>query len=312
MSHLPVAGFCRGDRVKLAETCQLVLFDPTLLSCAKKRGVEPPRRSYFLRWRVNSTRVCGPLCDPSGSSQAMPSLSGASTVLASTLVLDLQLQTGLQLIQRSSCRAANLQSFAAARHFCSAKILAGGLRWGWGPRRSRQMHRPRKEISRGNLLCAESGLPDLSYPRRLSAQKYVTTPDWKNFCTGQPRGARGTAVPLFREESRGTPSKGFLWATSSRRLDTALLFADKKRGVETTRLAGHCQSAPGPRTTGPATPPAAALGSKKAPLRPAGRKKGPASRQVLSYFRITLRLHQRARAARGWTARYACAPDRCR
>ena len=27
------------------------------------------------------TRVCGPLCDPSGSSQAMPSLSGASTVL---------------------------------------------------------------------------------------------------------------------------------------------------------------------------------------------------------------------------------------
>ena len=145
----------------------------------------------------------------------------------------LQLQTGLQLIQRSSCRAANLQSFAAARHFCSAKILAGGLRWGWGPRRSRQRHRPRKEISRGNLLCAKSGLPNLSYSRRLSAQKYVTTPDWKNFCTGQPRGARGTAVPLFREESRGTPFKGFLWATSSRRLDTALLFADKKRGVET-------------------------------------------------------------------------------
>ena len=139
----------------------------------------------------------------------------------------------MQCVQRSDCRAANLQSFAAARHFCSAKILAGGLRWGWGPRRSRQRHRPRKEISRGNLLCAKSGLPNLSYPRPESAQKYVTTPDWKNFCTGQPRGARGTAVPLFREESRGTPSKGFLWATSSRRLDTALLFADKKRGVET-------------------------------------------------------------------------------
>ena len=143
------------------------------------------------------------------------------------------MQTGLQLIQRSGCRAANLQSFAAARHFCSAKILAGGLRWGWGPQRSRQRHRPRKEISRGNLLCAKSGPTNLSYPRRLSAQKYVTTPDWENLCTGQPRGARGTAVPLFREESRGTPSKGFLWATSSRRLDTALLFADKKRGVET-------------------------------------------------------------------------------
>ena len=46
-------------------------------------------------------------------------------------------------------------------------------------------------------------------------------------------GCQRDAVPLFREESRGTPSKGFLWATSSRRLDTALLFADKKRGVET-------------------------------------------------------------------------------
>ena len=139
----------------------------------------------------------------------------------------------MECVQRSDCRAANLQSFAAARHFCSAKMLAGGLRWGWGPRRSRQRHRPRKEISRGNLLCAASGPTNLSYPRLESAQKYVTTPDWENLCTGQPRGARGTAVPLFREESRGTPSKGFLWATSSRRLDTALLFADKKRGVET-------------------------------------------------------------------------------
>ena len=95
------------------------------------------------------------------------------------------------------------------------------------------MHRPRKEISRGNLLCAESGLPDLSYPRLAITQKYVTTLDKRILNTGQPRGARGTAVPLFREASRGTPSKGFLWATSSRRLDTALLFADKKRGVET-------------------------------------------------------------------------------
>ena len=181
----------------------------------------------------------------------------------------LQLQSGMQYVQRSDCRAANLQSFAAARHFCSAKILAGGLRWGWGPRRSREMHRPRKEISRGNLLCAKSGLPDLSYPRLESAQKYVTLPDWSHVRVGQPRGARGTAVPLFREESRGTPSKGFLWATSSRRLDTALLCAAKKRGVET------CQSTPGPRTTGPATPPAAALGSKKPCCGLAAKQKTP-------------------------------------
>ena len=36
----------------------------------------------------HNTRVCGPLCDPNGSNQAMPALSSASTVFASTLVLD--------------------------------------------------------------------------------------------------------------------------------------------------------------------------------------------------------------------------------
>ena len=51
--------------------------------------------------------------------------------------------------------------------------------------------------------------------------------------SGSPGVPEGPRSLLFREESRGTPFKGFLWATSSRRLDTALLFADKKRGVET-------------------------------------------------------------------------------
>ena len=136
---------------------------------------------------------------------------------------------------RSTIRlpGSELTVFRRRKAFLLCKNPCGGLRWGWGPRRSRQRHRPRKEISRGNLLCAASGPTNLSYPRLESAQKYVTLPDWENLCTGQPQGARGTAVPLFREESRGTPSKGFLWATSSRRLDTALLFADKKRGVET-------------------------------------------------------------------------------
>ena len=77
-----------GASLVLAETCQLVLFDPTLLSCAKKRGVEPPRRNCYFTLARKYTRVCGPLCDPSGSNQAMPSLSSASTVFASTLVLD--------------------------------------------------------------------------------------------------------------------------------------------------------------------------------------------------------------------------------
>ena len=80
--------------------------------------------------------------------------------------------------------------------------------------------------------------------RRVGSYKFVVPPTrerskvrnnarlGKSLYRAAP-GCQRDAVPLFREESRGTPSKGFLWATSSRRLDTALLFADKKRGVET-------------------------------------------------------------------------------
>ena len=234
MSHLPVAGFCRGGRVKLAETCQAGNSTPRFLA-AQRSAVSSRREevAFVALAAQHNTRVCGPLCDPRGASSILPHRSSIFYGFCQHSLSGLQLQSGMQYVQRSDCRAANLQSFAAARHFCSAKILAGGLRWGWGPRRSREMHRPRKEISRGNLLCAESGLPDLSYPRLAITQKYVTTLDKRILNTGQPRGARGTAVPLFREASRGTSSKGFLWATSSRRLDTALLFADKKRGVET-------------------------------------------------------------------------------
>ena len=146
-------------------------------------------------------------------------LSSASAVFVSTLFLDCSCNPVCNTFNDQTAEQRTYSLSPPQGIFALQKSLRGDC--------------PRKEISRGNLLCAKSGLPNLSYPRRLSAQKYVTTPDWENLCTGQPRGARGTAVPLFREESRGTPSKGFLWATSSRRLDTALLFADKKRGVET-------------------------------------------------------------------------------
>ena len=57
-------GWTCGPGEVLAETCQLVLFDPTLLICEKKRGVEPPRRSCFLRWRVNTQGSADPCAIP--------------------------------------------------------------------------------------------------------------------------------------------------------------------------------------------------------------------------------------------------------
>ena len=48
-----------GTSVILAETCQLVLFDPTLLSCAKKRRVEPPGRNCFFAKQESSILLGG-------------------------------------------------------------------------------------------------------------------------------------------------------------------------------------------------------------------------------------------------------------
>ena len=109
----------------------------------------------------------------------------------------LQLHSSLQDIQRPDCRAANLTVFRRRKAFLLCKNPCGGTAVGMGSPAQSGMHRPRKEISRGNLLCAKSGLPNLSYPRLESAQKYVGTLDKNNPNTGQPRGARGTRSLCF-------------------------------------------------------------------------------------------------------------------
>ena len=133
MSHLPVAGFCRGDRVKLAETCQPGNSTPRFL--AAQRSAVSSRREEIAVVALaaqHNTRVCGPLCDPSGSSQAMPSLSGTSTVFVSTLFLVCNCMPVCRIFNDQTAEQLIWRSFAAARHFCSAKILAGGTAVGMG------------------------------------------------------------------------------------------------------------------------------------------------------------------------------------
>ena len=79
----------QGTSVILAETCQPGNSTPRFLA-AQRSAVSSRREeiAFVALAAQHNTRVCGPLCDPSGSNQAMPSLSGASTVLVSTIVLD--------------------------------------------------------------------------------------------------------------------------------------------------------------------------------------------------------------------------------
>ena len=111
----------------LAEACQRV-FDPILLSCAKKSGVEPPRRS------------CGESCCAAAQlnkrAAALLKSLGFSTICAEKnreclrlrrhSLSVLQLRRILFSLQRSDCRAASFESFAVTRHFCSAKVLVRG------------------------------------------------------------------------------------------------------------------------------------------------------------------------------------------
>ena len=143
--EVPAKGaFCfavRGGKrqFSLAETCQPVHFSTPRFLAAQRSAVSSRREEIaILRWRVNTQGSA----DPFG----IPWVPGMQCLTNEIIfcgfrkhsLSGLQLQTGLQFVQRSDCRAADLAVFAAARHFCSAKILAGGLRWGWGPRRSRE------------------------------------------------------------------------------------------------------------------------------------------------------------------------------
>ena len=235
MSHLPVAGFCRGDRVKLAETCQLVLFDPTLLSCAKKRGVEPPRRSCFrCAYRATEQKGCDPFDIPGvliSNCYPVERFYGFRQHSRSGL----QLQTSLQLVQRSTCRAANMAVPTAARHFCSAKILAGRAALGdGGPQRRGCSSRAKKFPE--EICFAPSRV--LQVCRTLDQQPLKSTkqcPTRKISIPGSPGISQGSADPCVFTRQRKI-------ATSSRRLDTVIDAQIKSVGSKKNQLAGLCQT----------------------------------------------------------------------
>ena len=124
--------------------------------------------------------------------------------------------------------------------FALQKSLRAGCDGGRGSS-SQSRQSPRKEIFRENLLCAESGLPNLSYPRRLSAQKYVSTLNWYNHPYRAAWGVRGAAPLCFRKSPEKTLPRVFfgqlLPGGSTRRFFAQL----RSVGSNFTRLAGSCQ-----------------------------------------------------------------------
>ena len=96
---------------------------------AAQRSAVSSRREEIaiLRWRVNTQGSADPCAIPWILGMRCLTTGASFYGFCQHSRSGLQLHSSLQDIQRPDCRAANLQSFAAARHFCSAKILAGGL-----------------------------------------------------------------------------------------------------------------------------------------------------------------------------------------
>ena len=181
----------------------------------------------------HNTRVCGPLCDPMGSRHEVSNHWGK--LLRFLPALSLWSAIANRFAVRTTIRlpSSRFGSLRRRKAFLLCKNPCGGTAVGMGSPAQSGIAAPAQRNFQRKFALRQVGSYKFVVPPTSSRSKVRNNARLGKSRTGQPRGARGTAVPLFREESRGTPSKGFLWATSSRRLDTALLFADKKRGVET-------------------------------------------------------------------------------
>ena len=186
------------------------------------------------------------------------------------------MQTGLQLIQRSDCRAANLAVFRRRKAFLLCKNPCGGTAVGMGSPPQSGIAAPAQRNFQRKFALRQVGsskfvvLPTIERSKvrnnaRLGKSLYRAAPGCQR--------DRGPSVSggVQRNPFQGVPLGNFFLT-----VDAVLLCAAKKNGGETTRLAGHCQSTSGPWTTGPAKkPPAAALCSKKPPPRAGSKTKTP-------------------------------------
>ena len=185
-----------------------------------------------------------------GSSQVVLTLSGSPTVFYWYSLSGLQLQTGLQLIQRSDCRAANLQSFAAARHFCSAKILAGGTTVGMGsPSQSAEAPPAQRNFQRKFALRQVGSAKFVVPPTRERSKVRNIARLGKSLYRAAPGSLRGSQ-PLCFGKSPEEPLPRGSFGQLLRGGSTPRFFSQiRSVGSKPTRLAGYCQSTSGPWTT---------------------------------------------------------------
>ena len=254
----------QGPGVDWQHPASLVGFDPTLLICEKKRGVEPPRRSCPKEPLGRGSSGLLPKqrgCSPSDS----PGLPGTEIFpVGRGYVLLSALWSGVRQIWKTRLGAKQISS---GNFFARGLLFPTAMGTPSPPQsppqgflQSKNALRRRKTVSSllGSLIVVRTANQFAIAIQKESAGKKCRSARQDSSCQLEPLGShKGPQTLVLCCAASATK------AISSRRLDTALLCAAKKRGVEKNQLAGLCQNHTGPLTTGPV---------KNLPWRPAGAK----------------------------------------
>ena len=171
-------------RVLLEETCQPVHFSTPRFLAAQRSAVSSRREEIAQRKPLKGFSL-----DSFGNKRAAALLRSrefqiciafpmgqSSTYFGSTLFLACKYLLACKKSDNFTAEQQIWKTCPPQGIFALQKSLRVGCDGGRGSS-SQRGKSPRKEISRGNLLCAESGLTNLSYLRLLSGQKYVSTLD---------------------------------------------------------------------------------------------------------------------------------------
>ena len=193
----------------------------------------------------------------------MPSLSGASTVLVSTLVLDCNCKP---VCSSFNDQAAEQQTYSLSPPqgiFALQKSLRGDCGGDGVP------------AAVGNAPPAQRNFQRKFALRQVGSAKFVVPPTRErskvrnNARLGKSlyraaQGCQRDRGPFCFRKSPEEPLSRGSFGQLLRGGSTPRFFAQLRSvGSKPTRLAEHCQSTPGPRTTGPAKKPPAAGCSKK-------------------------------------------------
>ena len=230
---------------------------------AQRRTASTVKKKLLFTLARKYTRVCGPLCDPSGSSQAMPSLSSASTVLVSTLVLDCNCKP---VCSSFNDQAAEQQTYSPSLpqgFFALQKSLRGTAVGMGSPPQSAEAPPAQRNFQR-KFALRRVGSYKFVVPLTSSRSKVrnnarlVTCP-----CRAAPGCQRNRGPFCFGKSPEEPLPRGSFGQLLRGGSTPRFLAAQRSVGSKPTRLAGHCQLKLAPAATdGSKKPLAAALGSK--------------------------------------------------